>query len=67
MVRVYKEKSGEYTNVNFLLDNHQSYTISSENSPNAIYLQEGDKVKINYLETGEDFLPAKKIVIEGLE
>ncbi|AGK53771.1 YrzE family protein [Bacillus sp. 1NLA3E] len=67
VVRVYKEKSGEYTNVNFLLDNHQSYTISSENSPNAIYLQEGDKVKINYLETGEDFLPAKKIVIEGLE
>jgi hypothetical protein len=67
VVRVYKEKSGEYTNVNFLLDNHQSYTISSENSPNAIYLQEGDKVKINYLETGEDFLPAKKIVIEGLK
>ena len=67
VVRVYKEKSGEYTNVTFLLDNHQSYTISSENSPNSIYLQEGDKVKIKYLETGEDFLPAKEIVIEGLE
>lgn len=67
VVRVYKEKSGEYTHVTFLLDNRQSYTISSENSPNAIYLQEGDKVKVKYLETDEDFLPAKEIVIEGLE
>ncbi|MBS4192052.1 hypothetical protein KHA94_17955 [Bacillus sp. FJAT-49705] len=67
VVRVYKEKSGDSTVVTFLLDNKQSYVISSENSPLAIYLQEGDKVKVNYLDTGEVFMPAKEIVIDGLE
>ncbi len=66
VVRFYKEKSGEFTIVNFLLDNRQNFVISSENSPMAIYLQAGDKVKITYLDTGEDFLPAKEITIEGL-
>ena len=33
VVRVYKEKSGEYTLVSFLLDNGQSYMVSSENTP----------------------------------
>jgi hypothetical protein len=67
VLRVYKEKSGDYTIVSFLLENNQSYIISSENSPMAIYLQEGDKVNINYLATGESFLPVKELVIEGLE
>lgn len=67
VVRVYKEKSGEFTVVSFLLDNKQSYTVSSENSPMAIYLKEGDKVKVNYLDTNEDFLPVKELVIEGFE
>ncbi|MBD1382864.1 hypothetical protein [Metabacillus arenae] len=67
VVRVYKEKSGDFTIVSFLLDNRQNYTISSETNPLAIYLQEGDKVKVTYLETGEVFLPAKEIEIEGLE
>ena len=67
VVRVYKEKSGDFTIVTFLLDNRQSYTISSNNTPMAIYLQEGDRVKITYMDTGEGFLPAKEIVIEGLE
>lgn len=67
VVRVYKEKSGDYTLVSFLLDNHKSYVTSSENSPLAIYLQEGDKVKVNYLDTGEEFLPVKELVIEGLQ
>lgn len=67
VVRVYKEKSGDYTIVTFLLDNHKNYTISSENSPFSIYLQEGDIVRVTYLDTEEDFLPAKKLVIEGLE
>ena len=66
-MRVYKEKSGDFTMVTFLLDNRQSYTISSENSPLSIYLQPGDVVKITYMDTGEGFLPAKEIVIEGLE
>ncbi|CAM3844628.1 hypothetical protein [Mesobacillus zeae] len=64
--RVYKEKTGDYTVVSFLLNNGQSYMISSEKEPMAIYLKEGDKVKIVYFETGEDFLPVKKLEIEGL-
>jgi hypothetical protein len=67
VLRVYKEKSGDYTVVSFLLDNRQSYIISSENNPLAIYLQEGDKVNVHYLVTGESFLPVKELVIEGLE
>jgi hypothetical protein len=67
VVRVYKEKTGDFTIVSFLLDNRQSYIISSENNPLVIYLKEGDKVNVNYLETGEDFLPVKDLVIEGLE
>lgn len=67
VVRFYKEKSGDFTIVYFLLDNQQNFSISSEYSPMAIYLQQGDKVKVSYLDTGEDFLPAKEIVIEGLK
>jgi hypothetical protein len=67
VLRVYKEKSGDFTVVSFLLDNHQSYIISSEIDPMVIYLKEGDKVTISYLATGDDFLPAKEVLIEGLE
>lgn len=66
VLRVYKEKSGDFTVVSFLLENRQSYVISSQNAPIAIYLKEGDRVKVTYLDTGEDFLPAKEIAIEGL-
>lgn len=67
VVRVYKEKVGDFTSITFLLDNKKSYVVSSENSTLAIYLQEGDKVKVNYLDTGEVFMPVKEMVIEGLE
>lgn len=67
VLRVYKEKSGDFTVVSFLLDNHKNYLISSEKAPLAIYLKEGDHVSISYLETGEDFLPVKTIKIEGLQ
>jgi hypothetical protein len=67
VLRVYKEKSGDFTIVSFLLNTRQSYVVSSENAPMAIYLKEGDKVALRYLETGEDFLPVRDIVIEGLE
>ncbi|WP_028393842.1 MFS transporter [Bacillus cihuensis] len=67
VVRVYKEKSGDFTVVSFLLDNHQSYMISSEKNPKSIYLKEGDKVNITYLATGEDFLPVKSLIVEGLD
>ncbi|MCP3738304.1 hypothetical protein [Rossellomorea sp. BNER] len=67
VVRVYKEKSGDYTIVSFLLDNRKSYIVSSENTPLAIYLKEGDKVNVHFMATGEEFLPVKEMVIEGLE
>ncbi len=67
VVRVYKEKSGDFTVVSFLLDNRQSYVVSSETVPMAIYLQEGDQVDVNYLDTGEAFLPVKEMSIKGLE
>jgi hypothetical protein len=67
VIRVYKEKIGDFTTISFLLNNRQSYVISSETNPMAIYLQDGDQVKVKYLDTGESFLPVKELVIEGLE
>ncbi|MEH7114812.1 hypothetical protein V7124_21000 [Neobacillus niacini] len=67
VLRVYKEKSGDFTIVSFLLDNKKSYIISSEKEQLVIYLKEGDQVNITYLDTAEDFLPAKEIEIEGLQ
>lgn len=67
VIRVYKERTGDFTVVTFLLDNKKSYVISAENSPLAIYIQEGDKVNVTYLDTGELFMPAKDVLIEGLE
>ncbi|GAA2705506.1 DUF3981 domain-containing protein [Aeromicrobium ponti] len=67
VLRVYKEKSGDFTVVSFLLDNRQSYVVSSETVPMAIYLQEDDLVNVNYLDTGEAFLSVKEMAIKGLE
>ncbi len=67
VVRVYKENADNATIVYFLLDNNQNYMISSENSPKAIYLQVDDVVNVTYLDTGEEFLPAKVLVIQGLD
>ncbi|NMH67353.1 hypothetical protein HF072_00850 [Bacillus sp. RO3] len=66
VVRVYKEKNGDYTVVSFLLDNGKNYIVSSENSLLAIYLKENDKVNVKYMDTGEEFLPVKELSIEGL-
>jgi len=67
VIRVYKEKSGEYTVVSFLLDNGQSYNMSSEKDPLIIYLQENDQVSVTYLDTGENFLPVNGITIKNLQ
>jgi hypothetical protein len=67
VLRVYKEKTGDYTIVSFLLDNRQSYIVSSESNPLSIYLKEGDKVNIIYQNTGESFLPVTELKIEGLD
>lgn len=66
VLRVYKEKTGDYTIVSFLLDNRQSYIVSSESNPLSIYLKEGDQVDVTYQNTGESFLPVTEIAIEGL-
>ena len=67
VLRVYKERVGDYTVVSFLLNNQQNYTVSSEGNPLAIYLESGDKVTITYLDSGEDFLPVKKLTIDNIE
>ncbi|MEH7883832.1 hypothetical protein V7654_05860 [Bacillus sp. JJ1609] len=67
VLRVYKEKTGDFTIVSILLDNKKNYIISSETNPLAIYVKEGDQVKITYMDTGETFLPVKELVIQGLE
>ncbi|MCT2535248.1 hypothetical protein NC661_20790 [Aquibacillus koreensis] len=67
VLRVYKEKVESYTVISFLLDNRQSYIVSSEDNPLAIYLQEDDTVTVDYLDTGDNFLPVKDITIEGIE
>ena len=67
VLRVYKEKSGDYTVISFLLNNRKNYIISSEKEPIAIYLKEGDQINATYLDTEEQFLPVKELVIEGIE
>lgn len=67
VVRVFKERVGDFTQVSFLLDNKQSYIVSSEVAPLAVYMQEGDKVQVTFLNTGELFLPVKEVIIQGIE
>jgi hypothetical protein len=67
VLRVFKERIGDYTIVSFLLHNQQNFTVSSENNPLAIYLERGDQVSITYLDSGEEFLPVKKLTIRSIQ
>ena len=67
VVRVFKERVGDFTQVSFLLDNKINYIVSSEMAPFVVYMEVGDKVQVKYLETGELFLPVKEVTIEGIE
>ncbi|MFF2179491.1 hypothetical protein ACFVT8_24015 [Lysinibacillus sp. NPDC058147] len=67
VLRVYKERLGDYTVVSFLLNNGANYLVSSETEPLAIYLQEGDDVILTYGDTGEQFLPVRSMIIKGLQ
>lgn len=67
VVRVFKERVGDFTQVSFLLNNKENYIVSSEVAPLAVYLQEGDSVQVKYLNTGELFLPVKELTIQGIE
>lgn len=67
VLRVYKERLGDFTIVSFLLNNGENYLVSAETEPLAIYLQEGDEVILTYNETGEQFLPVRSLIIKGLQ
>ncbi|MFC4411419.1 hypothetical protein ACFOZY_13400 [Chungangia koreensis] len=67
VVRVFKERVSDYTLISFYLDNKQNFVVSSETSPLAIYLEEGDQIEAVYMDTGEMFLPVKELNISGLE
>lgn len=66
VIRVYKERTESFTVVSFLLNNGKNFIVTSETSPLSIYLKEGDSVIVNYLETGETFLPVTSLEIRGL-
>ncbi len=59
--RVFKERVGDFTLVSILGEDGRSFLVSSEVVPLAIYIQEGDKLSLTYLETGELFLPVKEL------
>ncbi|WP_438313632.1 hypothetical protein [Sporosarcina sp. FA9] len=65
--RVFKERVGDFTLVSILADDGRNFLVSTEVSPLAIYVQEGDKLAITYLETGEIFLPVKDLVNVTIE
>lgn len=67
VLRVYKERLGDFTTVSFLLNNGENYLVSAETEPLAIYLQEGDEVILTYGDTGEQFLPVRSLIIRGLQ
>lgn len=67
VLRVYKERLGDFTIVSFLLENGENYLVSAETEPLAIYLQEGDEVILTYGDTGEQFLPVRSLIIKGLQ
>lgn len=67
VLRVFKERVGDFTQISFLLNNKQSYIVSSEVAPLAVYMQEGDSVQVRFLNTGELFLPVKEVKIQGIE
>jgi len=67
VMRIFKERVGDYTLVSMLADDGQNYLVSSETEPLAIYIQEGDKLVLTYLETGELFLPVKELTNVSME
>ena len=64
--RVYKERVGDFTLVTFMLADGTNYLVSTEVEPLVVYLDVNDTVSVTYLNTGEMFLPVKKITISGL-
>ncbi|MDV6379502.1 hypothetical protein ORD22_14900 [Sporosarcina sp. GW1-11] len=61
VVRVFKERSGDFTLVSILAEDGRNFLVSSEVEPLAIYVEVGDQLTVTYLETGELFLPVKEL------
>lgn len=61
VVRVYKERVGDFTIVSVLGDDGKNYIVSTEAIPLSIYVQEGDRLAITFYETGELFLTVKEM------
>ena len=66
VVRVYKERVGDFTFVSFLTDHGENFMASTESSPMAMYIESGDVVEMTYYATGEQFLPVKTVEIQNL-
>ena len=67
VVRVYKERAGDFTIVSILAEDGKNYIVSTEAVPLAIYIEEGDKLSITYFATGELFLPVKDLTNSTIE
>ncbi|WOV87327.1 hypothetical protein QWT69_15970 [Sporosarcina oncorhynchi] len=67
VVRVYKERAGDFTIVSILAEDGKNYIVSTEAVPLAIYIEEGDRLSITYLATGELFLPVKELKNSTIE
>ena len=67
VVRVYKERVGDFTIVSFLTTTGENFIVSTEVAPFAIYVEENDQVIITYSKTGEMFQPVKALEIQGLQ
>ena len=67
VVRVFKERVGDFTLISFLAEDGRNFIVSSETVPLAIYIQEGDKLAVTYLETEELFLPVKELTNVSVE
>lgn len=67
VARVFKERVGDFTLISILAEDGRNFLVSSEAVPLSIYIQEGDKLSITYLETGELFLPVKELTNISVE
>lgn len=67
VARVFKERVGDFTLISILGTDGQNFLVSSEVEPLAVYIQEGDKLSITYIDSGEQFLPVKELINVTME
>lgn len=67
VARIYKERIGDFTYVSILATTGESFLVSSELVPLAVYIEADDELTIKYYKTGELFLPVKELTINTLQ